>query len=91
MTTRTARTTLALPVDLLQQIDRAVHEGRARSRNAFVIAALRRELAAAEAAAIDADLAGMAHDPAYQAEAGALAEEFVTEEWAAFRAAESVE
>jgi len=89
MAARTVRTTLALPADLLEQVDRAVREGKARSRNAFVAIALRRELAAAEAAAIDAAFAGMADDEEYQAEALALAEDFSSEEWAAFRAAES--
>ena len=89
MTTPVVRTTLALPADLAEQIDRAVHAGKARSRNAFVVAALRRECAAAEAAAIAADLAGMAEDAEYQAEALALAEESVASGWEALRIAES--
>jgi hypothetical protein len=89
MTTPVVRTTLALPADLAEQIDRAVRAGKARSRNAFVVAALRREFAAAEAAAIAADLAGMAEDAEYQAEALALAEEAVAAGWEALRIAES--
>ncbi len=89
MGTKVVRVTLTLPADLLEQVDRAVRQGQARSRNSFVAAALRRELAAAEAAAIDADLAGMAHDPLYQSDALVMAEEFVAEEWEALRAVEA--
>ena len=89
MSTRVARTTLSLPADLLEQIDRAVQQGQARSRNSFVAAAVRRELKAAEEAAIDADLAGMRHDPAYQAESLTLAEEFVADEWEVLRSGEA--
>jgi len=89
MAARTVRTTLALPADLREQVDRAVREGKARSRNAFVAIALRRELAAAEAAAIDAAFAGMADDAEYRAEALALAEESVAAGWEALRLAES--
>ena len=81
MTTRTIRTTLALPTDLLERIDRAVHEGQARSRNALLETALRHELAAMEDAATDAQLLGMAQDADYRAEALALAEEFGAAEW----------
>ncbi len=81
MATRTIRTTLSLPIELLERIDRAVHEGQVRSRNALLETALRHELAAMEDAAIDAQLLGMAQDADYQAEALALAEEFGTAEW----------
>ncbi len=86
---KTVRTTLALPADLLERVDSAVREGRARSRNAFVAAALRRQLAAEEAAVIDAAFAAMADDEEYQAEARALAEEFAVADWEALRLAES--
>ena len=89
MASRYVRTTVALPEDLLERVDRAVREGKARSRNGFVAAALRRELAAEEAAEIDAAFAAMAEDEAYQVEARAMAEEFVADEWVAFRKAES--
>ena len=79
--THTIRTTLSLPIELLERIDRAVHEGQVRSRNALLEIALRHELTAMEDAAIDAQLLGMAQDADYQAEAIALAEEFGTAEW----------
>jgi metal-responsive CopG/Arc/MetJ family transcriptional regulator len=87
MAMKVVRTTLALPADLLERGDHVVRGGEVRSRSAFVARALRRELATLEAAAIDADLAGMA-DEEYQAEALALAEDFSSEEWEAFRRAE---
>ena len=89
MVTNVTRTTLALPTDLLEAVDRAVQEGRARSRNAFVTTALRHELAMAEAAAIDAAFAGMAEDADYQAEAQAISEEFAAADWEAWRLGES--
>lgn len=89
MAANVTRTTLALPTDLLEAVDRAVQEGQARSRNAFVAAALRHELAMAEAAAIDAAFAGMAEDTDYQAEAQAISEEFAAADWEAWRLGES--
>jgi len=46
MATRTVRTTLALPADLLAAVDQAGRAGKARSRNELVAMALRWELAA---------------------------------------------
>ena len=89
MDTKVVRTTLALPADLLEQVDHAVRAGKARSRNVFVATALRHELAAQEMAEIDAGFAGMADDEEYQAEALALAEDFTSEEWEAFLQAEA--
>ncbi|MGN6359437.1 MAG: ribbon-helix-helix domain-containing protein [Thermomicrobiales bacterium] len=89
MASKTARTTLTLPADLLEQIDRRVANGGVRSRNSYVIIALQRQLEADEDAAIDADLAGMADDEAYLAEARAIADEFVLADWEALRLGES--
>jgi metal-responsive CopG/Arc/MetJ family transcriptional regulator len=88
MALQTVRTTVALPVDLLEAVDRAVRAGKARSRNELVAMALRRELAAQERAAIDAAFAAMADDPAYRAEAGELATAFAAADWEALRLAE---
>jgi metal-responsive CopG/Arc/MetJ family transcriptional regulator len=88
MTSRTIRTTVTLPADLMEAADEAVRSGKARSRNELLVAALRRELEAQERAAIDAAFAQMANDPEYLAEARAMAEEFVIDEWKAFRNAE---
>ena len=82
------RTTLALPTDLLAEVDRMVRAGKAPSRDAFVAAAIRHELAAAEATAIDAAFSEMATDPVYQAEADALTDAFAVADWEAFRLAD---
>ena len=82
------RTTLALPEDVLEAVDRAVREGKARSRGAWISEALRRELAAAERTAIDAAFAGMATDTAYRQEAEAIEAEFAGAGWEALRQGE---
>ena len=85
------RTTIALPADLLEAADNAVRRGTARSRNELVVAALRRELAIQERAAIDAAFARMADDPAYLAEAQAIVDEYAQADWEAFQHAEGTE
>ena len=89
MTSQNVRTTLALPAELLERIDRAVREGKARSRNALVANALQHELAAMDDAAIDADLLRMADDAEYRVGALELADEIGHEEWRAFQATEA--
>ncbi|MSQ05718.1 MAG: ribbon-helix-helix protein, CopG family [Dehalococcoidia bacterium] len=88
MREQTLRTTLALPAALVAAVDQAVRDGKAKSRNQLVAAALRRELAALERAAIDADLAEMGRDKDYQAEALKIAEEFAVSDWEAFQLGE---
>lgn len=61
-------TNLLLPANLLETTDKAVKEGKAKSRDEFIAKALRKELAALKRAEIDAELAEMANDPEYQAE-----------------------
>ena len=82
------RTTIALPDDGLAEVDGAVHDGQAPSRNAFVVRALRHELAAQKRAAVDAAFVAMAGDRAYQEEARKIAEEFAVADAEAFRLAE---
>lgn len=79
------RTTLALPDDLLAGIDRVVHEGKSRSRNAFVAEAVRQALAAIENTEIDAAFAAMATDEEYQREALQITGEFEHASWEALR------
>jgi len=83
------RTTVALPAELLDAVDRAVAEGWARSRNELVTAALRRELAAKRRAEIDADLAGMAEDKEYLAESAQIEVELAGASWEALQSTES--
>jgi Arc/MetJ-type ribon-helix-helix transcriptional regulator len=88
MPAQTVRTTLTLPVELLEAADRAVRTGRARSRNELVARALRHELAALERAAIDAAFATLGDDPDHLDEVRALEMEFATASWEAFRQGE---
>ena len=88
MAGKTVRTTVVLPVELLEAVDQAIREGKAKSRNELLAAALRRELAALERAAIDATFAEMAYDQDYQEEALRIAKEFARADWEAFQIAE---
>lgn len=85
---KNVRTTVSLPEELLAATDRAVREGRARSRNELLSVALRRELAALERARIDEAFGSMVDDPLYGVEAEELAREFDGASWEALRAAE---
>lgn len=89
--TGTVPTTLFLPADLLEATDRAVQAGKAQSRDEFIAVALRRELAAQKRAEIDAELAEMANDAEYQAEALMIEAEFAAAQWEAFQLGESQE
>lgn len=86
---RVVRTTVALPSDLIEAADRAVQQGKARSRNDFVAMALRRELAVQERAAIDAAFELMANDSEGQSELLAISEELGHADWEALAAAET--
>ncbi|BAZ20744.1 hypothetical protein NIES4073_16210 [Kalymmatonema gypsitolerans NIES-4073] len=91
MKNQTVRTTLTLPSELLEATDKAVQQGKAKSRNEFVAQALRRELAALKRAEIDAALAEMANDPEYQAEVLKMEAEFASAQWEALQLGESPE
>jgi metal-responsive CopG/Arc/MetJ family transcriptional regulator len=89
MSTRTVRTTVTLPADLIDAADRAVRNGHARSRNELLVTALRHELAARERADIDAAYAALRGDHELQAESVALAEEAMSAGWEALGLGES--
>ena len=84
----TLRTTITLPQQLLNAVDQAVREGKAKSRNELLAAAVRHELNALQRAAIDAAFAEMANDLDYQEEAQSITDDFARADWAAFRQAE---
>jgi metal-responsive CopG/Arc/MetJ family transcriptional regulator len=86
MAARKVRTTVALSADLLDAMDAVVQQGAADSRNDFLERAIRRQLADARRAAIDAEFAQMAGDRIYREEA--VAEEFAVADWEALRTAE---
>jgi len=88
MVAAVTRMTLTLPADLLARVDQAVRQGRARSRNSFVAAALERDLAAREQADLDAEFAYMAQDDEYLAESTQLDAEFAGASVDALRLAE---
>ena len=85
---KSVRTTVALPEELLEAVDKAIREGKARSRNEFLSRALRRELAVLERACIDEAFEFMAEDPLYRSEAEELADEFDQASWEVLQTAE---
>jgi Predicted transcriptional regulators containing the CopG/Arc/MetJ DNA-binding domain and a metal-binding domain len=91
MSNPTIEAKISLPANLLEATDRAVNQGKAKSRDEFIMRAIRRELAALKRAEIDAALAEMASDPEYQAEVLQMETEFATASWEAFKLAESQE
>jgi metal-responsive CopG/Arc/MetJ family transcriptional regulator len=76
------RTTILIPAELLDAIDRIASNGGVKSRDEFVTKALRRELARQE---IDAALSEMIQDPEYQATVKQMDEEFAGASWDALR------
>ncbi|MBM3745940.1 MAG: ribbon-helix-helix protein, CopG family [Acidobacteria bacterium] len=78
-------TTVAVPDELVAALDRLVEEGRARSRSELVESALRREVAEARRARVDAEFRHMANDPDYQEEARLILAEFARADWEALR------
>jgi metal-responsive CopG/Arc/MetJ family transcriptional regulator len=83
------RTTIALPAALLAATDKAILEGKAKSRNEFIARAIQHELALMRRAEIDADIAQMAQDHEYQAEVLQMEAEFAVAQWEAFQTVES--
>lgn len=82
------RTTVTIPLALLEAVDRAVEEGLARSRNDFLAMALHNQLAQCRRTAIDTAFAGMATDAEYQQEAREVLRDFEAADWEALGIAE---
>jgi metal-responsive CopG/Arc/MetJ family transcriptional regulator len=89
MSSTTTRTTIALPAALLAATDRAVTDGKAKSRNELIARAIQRELALMRRAEIDADLAQMGEDSEYQAEVLQMEAEFAIAQWEALQTIET--
>jgi metal-responsive CopG/Arc/MetJ family transcriptional regulator len=89
MQTTSTRTTISLPTVLLAATDRAVTDGKAKSRNDLITRAIQKELALIRRAEIDADLADMAQDPEYQAEVLQMEAEFAVAQWEALQTVET--
>jgi metal-responsive CopG/Arc/MetJ family transcriptional regulator len=64
----TSEAKISLPVNLLEGTYRSVNQGKAKSRDEFIMRAISRELATLKRAEIDAALAEMASAPEYQAD-----------------------
>ncbi|AFY47525.1 hypothetical protein Nos7524_1653 [Nostoc sp. PCC 7524] len=82
---------VAIPSELLAATDKAIQQGKAKSRNDFIAKALRRELEAIKRTEIDAQLSEMVNDEDYQRDVLQMEAEFATAEWEAFKLAESQE
>lgn len=91
MNNQTVRTTITLPAELLAATDKAVSQGKAKSRNEFVAQALLHELEALKRAEIDAALMEMAQDPEYQVQVLQMETEFAVASWEALQLGESPE
>jgi metal-responsive CopG/Arc/MetJ family transcriptional regulator len=89
MKNQTVRTTITLPAELLEATDKAISQGKAKSRNEFVAQALLHELEALKRAEVDAALAEMAQDPEYQAQVLQIEAEFAVASWEALQLGES--
>jgi len=87
----TVRTTITIPIELLEATDKAVKSGKAKSRNEFMAIALQKELAAQKRAEIDDALAEMLQDPDYQVEVLKLEAEFAVAQWEALKLGEASE
>lgn len=84
----TVRTTVTLPVDLVEWSQRFIEKGTVPSRNALIVAALEHFLKELERQEIDEQFAAMADDEAYRELSVQMSEEFADSDWEALRAAE---
>ncbi len=73
---RMLRTTISLPEDLLEAVEREVRDGKAVSRNELLRDALAAELWRREQQAIDDAIREAVRDPEYIAEAEQIMKEF---------------
>jgi CRISPR/Cas system-associated endonuclease Cas1 len=80
---------IRLAVNLLEATYRAVNQGKAKSRDQFIMRDISRELATLKRVEIDAALAEMASAPEYQADVLQRESQFATAYWEAFKLADS--
>ena len=85
----TVRTTITLPVDLVERSQHFIKSGAIPSRNALIVTALEQFLLQLENQEIDRQFDLMAEDGAYQALNKQMAEEFVESDWEALRVEEA--
>ena len=84
------RTTVTLPVDLVQRSQRFIDDGTVPNRNALLVAALERLTQELERRAIDQEFAAMAGDAAYCDLQTAMVQEFDASDWEAWEQGEQV-
>jgi metal-responsive CopG/Arc/MetJ family transcriptional regulator len=82
------RTTIDIPIELSERVNKALHKKCAPSRNALVIQALQRYLEYLEQEEIDVQIAQMTADSEYQELHGQLAKEYEPAGWEALRLGE---
>lgn len=82
------RTTIDIPIELSERVNKALHKKCAPSRNALLIQALQRYLEYLEQEEIDAQIAQMAADSEYQELHDQLAKEYEPVGWEALRLGE---
>lgn len=84
----TVRTTVTIPITLMQRTQHFLDQGIVPNRNALVIAALERFVTELERQEVDRQFAAMADDVDYQSLNEQMAESFGTSDWEALRIAE---
>ncbi len=82
------RTTIDIPIELSERVNKALHKKCAPSRNALVIQALQRYLEYLEQEEIDVQIAQMTADLEYQELHEQLAKEYEPAGWEALRLGE---
>ena len=82
------RTTVSIPTQLLERLDRMIRSGEVKSRREFFGAAIDRELAYYQRKAIDREFEAMGADPLYCREARTLCREYEGSDWEAMGLAE---
>lgn len=85
----TVRTTVSLPVELLQRSQQLIDQGLLPNRNELIIVALENFLAELERQTIDEQFAAMMDDADYQALNEAIATEFEESDWEALQEGEA--
>ena len=86
----TVRTTITLPLNLLQRSQELIDSGLAPNRNALIVAALEQFVADLEREEIDRQFAAMAEDTDYLSWQTEMAESFAESDWEALAEGEQV-
>ncbi|MCZ7669628.1 MAG: CopG family transcriptional regulator [Chloroflexi bacterium] len=85
----TVRTTVTLPVNLLQRSQGVIDSGKVPNRNALVVAALEQFITHLEREEIDRQFAAMADDADYLSFQTEVAESFAESDWEALGGGET--